>query len=319
MDAMIKNGDPGVFYWEPESLAGYDLGAWDRNTNRPTIAMDAFLGIKYMEVSWIMKANVEAPKNGETIISAKDLLMKASVKHVQNKTVQVDFYVDGKKVGTVNTQPYELQAPELKNGIHTLWANAIDYSKNKQATDTITFFVGESIEFDEASVVDEDNKGGLMEWNVNFLEKGKYALLFYYNADKVKGVTMTVDNDSLGRIFFQKGNEIYLTKEVHIKESGNHGLKLTAIYSTGLPSVQSLRIFPLEGQVLPEQGHADNIFTQINKEETIVEIFNLSGQRVGEMYEHQLGVSLGDRESAIVVLPNCVGGTPNIVRKHRLK
>ena len=50
MDRLIKNGNPGCFYWEPESLAGYDLGAWDHNTKRPTAAMDAFLGIKHTEV-----------------------------------------------------------------------------------------------------------------------------------------------------------------------------------------------------------------------------------------------------------------------------
>jgi hypothetical protein len=38
----------GVFYWEPEcySWAGYQLGAWDPVTKKPTTAMDAFLGIK---------------------------------------------------------------------------------------------------------------------------------------------------------------------------------------------------------------------------------------------------------------------------------
>jgi len=36
----------GVFYWEPEcySWQGYQLGAWDPVTKRPTVALDAFLG-----------------------------------------------------------------------------------------------------------------------------------------------------------------------------------------------------------------------------------------------------------------------------------
>jgi arabinogalactan endo-1,4-beta-galactosidase len=38
-------GGLGVFYWEPEcySWQGYNLGAWDPSTKKPTIAMDAFL------------------------------------------------------------------------------------------------------------------------------------------------------------------------------------------------------------------------------------------------------------------------------------
>ena len=49
MNEMIKNGDLGYFYWEPESLWGYDMGAWDSQTFNPTVMMDAFLGIKYEE------------------------------------------------------------------------------------------------------------------------------------------------------------------------------------------------------------------------------------------------------------------------------
>ncbi len=50
LDLIAKTqsaGGLGVFYWEPESYSwmGYNLGAWDPVTKRPTVAMDAFLGI----------------------------------------------------------------------------------------------------------------------------------------------------------------------------------------------------------------------------------------------------------------------------------
>ena len=54
MDKMIKNGDLGCFYWEPESMGGYDMGAWDEATRQPTVMMDAFLGVKHTTVSWLM-------------------------------------------------------------------------------------------------------------------------------------------------------------------------------------------------------------------------------------------------------------------------
>lgn len=321
MDAMIKNGDPGVFYWEPESLGGYELGAWDTTTNRPTVAMDAFLGLKYTEVSWVMKASVSAPQDNETVVSIEDLLLKANISHIQNKTVNVEFYIDNKKVGTVNTKPYELQVSDIKNGMHTLWAKAIDDAKHVQTSDTITFFLGESQNFTEAAeIVDGDKKGGVMKWNVNFREKGKYALLFHYDADKIKGVTIKADADSLGKLFFSKGMDEYMTKEVEINETGNLSLTLTANYSAGLPSVKSLRIFPLEGQAVPEQGVVDAIHAYGNDNSpTLYDLYDLSGRYITTLSQHQLGVSLGSRESAVVVLPNCVGGTPNIVRKHRLK
>jgi arabinogalactan endo-1,4-beta-galactosidase len=39
-------GGLGLFYWEPEAYnwQGYTKGAWDQNTRRPTVALDAFIG-----------------------------------------------------------------------------------------------------------------------------------------------------------------------------------------------------------------------------------------------------------------------------------
>ena len=50
LDLIAKTksvGGLGVFYWEPEcyNWQNYKLGAWDPVTKKPTVAMDAFLGI----------------------------------------------------------------------------------------------------------------------------------------------------------------------------------------------------------------------------------------------------------------------------------
>ncbi len=63
LDLIAKTksaGGLGVFYWEPEcyNWQGYQLGAWDPNTNQPTVAMDAFLGISALSV------NTESPVRG---------------------------------------------------------------------------------------------------------------------------------------------------------------------------------------------------------------------------------------------------------------
>ena len=53
-------GGLGVFYWEPESYnwRGYNMGAWDPVTKQPTVALDAFLGIKAIEhVNITMRIN----------------------------------------------------------------------------------------------------------------------------------------------------------------------------------------------------------------------------------------------------------------------
>ncbi|MBN2612438.1 MAG: glycosyl hydrolase 53 family protein, partial [Bacteroidales bacterium] len=52
MKALINSGAKGDFYWEPQYYGSwYEMGAWDPNTRRPTIAMDAFLGLKITQSS----------------------------------------------------------------------------------------------------------------------------------------------------------------------------------------------------------------------------------------------------------------------------
>ncbi|MBQ2496736.1 MAG: hypothetical protein II521_11535, partial [Prevotella sp.] len=121
-----------------------------------------------------------------------------------------------------------------------------------------------------------------------------------------------------------KGMDSYISKEVEMAEAGERQLMLTANYTAGLPIVKSLRIFPLEGQDVPEQGSVDAISIHEWKAEdksecVLYDVYDLSGNYRTTIPASQLGVSLGSRESAVVVLPYCVGGTPNIVRKQRLK
>jgi arabinogalactan endo-1,4-beta-galactosidase len=43
--ALKANGGQGIFYWEPECMSpftGYNMGAWDSSTKRPTVVMDGF-------------------------------------------------------------------------------------------------------------------------------------------------------------------------------------------------------------------------------------------------------------------------------------
>ncbi|MGW0611452.1 glycosyl hydrolase 53 family protein [Streptomyces sp. NPDC002788] len=43
--ALKANGGQGIFYWEPECMSpftGYDMGAWDSATKRPTAIMNGF-------------------------------------------------------------------------------------------------------------------------------------------------------------------------------------------------------------------------------------------------------------------------------------
>ena len=290
MDKLIKNGNPGCFYWEPESMAGYDLGAWDQNTKRPTEAMDAFLGIKHTEVSWVIKASVSAPTQEETVGVDEEIMLKADVKHIRNRNVSLDFYLDKKKTATATAPPYEANVASLSRGVHTLWAKATDSEKHILTTDTVTFFAGESALFENSQKQNTDQKGGTQQWNICLHQGGRYLLAFHYDSEKTLGAIVTANADSLTRFYFTKGSDTYLTKEVVLAESNNCVLKLTSTSIGGLPNISSLRIFPLEGQNVPEAYNMTGMKKPfMPDEDDVSRIYSLDGKRLS-LLRHGLNI-----------------------------
>ncbi len=59
-------GGLGVFYWEPEAYSwqGYTKGAWDWNTRRPTVAMDAFIGVNGSSSSSSSSSSTSSSSSG---------------------------------------------------------------------------------------------------------------------------------------------------------------------------------------------------------------------------------------------------------------
>ena len=306
MDALIKNGNPGCFYWEPESMAGYDLGAWDQNTKRPTVAMDAYLGVKHTEVAWLMKAALQSPKAEQTM-EPGELSMEVRVQHQRKGRIQsVEFHVDKKTAGTYRVEDLAAvgtvataacTAADLAIGPHTAWAKVTDNAKNTQTTDTVTFFVGESALMGDAAVENGNQKDGTVSWGLKFDAAGKYRLAFKYGSPTLRGTEIRLDGDSITRIFFLKNTNAYQTVDMEFSEAGSHQLQLIATGTTGLPDISSLRIFPLDGQQVPEQGELTGIGAIINDEDRSAEvrllptgrknahqhIYTLQGLRVREM------------------------------------
>jgi arabinogalactan endo-1,4-beta-galactosidase len=46
---LLDAGASGLYYWEPELADDYDMGAWNPITRKPSIALDAFLGLRHLE------------------------------------------------------------------------------------------------------------------------------------------------------------------------------------------------------------------------------------------------------------------------------
>lgn len=48
---LMEAGAAGLYYWEPEFTDDYDLGAWNPLTRQPSIALDAFNGVRHSDAS----------------------------------------------------------------------------------------------------------------------------------------------------------------------------------------------------------------------------------------------------------------------------
>jgi hypothetical protein len=334
INQMIKDGDlTGCYYWAPETMSGYDMGAWDNATKRPTVMMDAFLGIKHTEVSWIMKASMKTPEADMSVSDAAPTRMEAEVKHIRNRNAQVTFFVDGKQKGIVSAAPYELEVTGLEKGGHQVWANAKDAAGNQVTTDTVTFFVGESALMNVPQLKNETEKGGKAKWAINFKETGKYMFQFgFTSTEGIRGVDVKLNGDSITRLFFLKKKNAFMKTDIEVKQSGDAVLELEAVHKTGLPELSSLRIYPLESQSLPTVG--DETLLGISTKsffggDDVIEVFSLKGIRLGNMTAKEAGLPSDWDGQPIVIrlsgsakslLPaNCVGDMPNIVRKQRLK
>ena len=63
MQQLMEAGASGLYYWEPELADEYDLGAWNPRTRKPSLAMDAFLGVRHTEGSATGISDAARPKN----------------------------------------------------------------------------------------------------------------------------------------------------------------------------------------------------------------------------------------------------------------
>ncbi len=328
MNRMIKNGDLGCFYWEPESMGGYDMGAWDEATSKPTVMMDAFLGVKHTEVSWLMKAKMQTPTEEQTV-EAGNLQLQARIQHQRKGRIKsVAFHFDRRTIGTYKIEDLAstgtiVVAPcdvvDVPIGVHTAWAKATDTSKNTQTTDTVTFFVGESVLLDQGVVENDEQQGGSISWGIAFAATGQYRLAFKYSSSTFVGTDIKIDGDSIVRSYFNKKDVAYQTVDIEISRAGTHLLQLAAIGTSGLPDIVSLRVFPLEGQAVPMQTDATGVSSAFVEPDARVNVYSLSGVLLYSTTQSALGIALGNRSSAVVTLPNRAGtATPCIVRK-RLK
>ena len=111
-------GGLGVFYWEPEAYnMGYSMGAWDPITKKPTLAMDAFLGIKHIDTTDVLSNEMDNTSNKDVHIFPNPLPNEHLTVKLDNPAgvTRVRIYsINGRQIREIDTNQNIVVFNDLK-------------------------------------------------------------------------------------------------------------------------------------------------------------------------------------------------------------
>lgn len=282
MDTLINIGGLGSFYWEPESMNGYALGAWDPNTKRPTIAMDAHLGIKHTDPATVIKVKLDSPLSGSTFRTDEIITFKATASRLNGTISKVTFYVNDKSVSVKTEIPYTFEMPNPGVGNYRIYASATDMNGLVVKSETVSIQVGIISIFQESSdgycgitnnagtidsnhpnftgvgFINSNNEiGASVNWTVNFPKIGNYKIAFRFAAPSSRPGTLRVNGKNIGTIPFASTGAWdvwdFSSLNYTVSEIGAVPLTISSTKAEGLPNIDYLSIQSLssEDKTLP--------------------------------------------------------------------
>ena len=322
MKALIKDGELGCFYWEPEAFenSGYALGAWSSTNHQATIAMDAFKGWKHTAVDHYVDVELITPYDTLIAPSAKNLEMKVHATSPNKSTTisKVNFYVDSHLAGTQTEEDDNMYIwcdSSLTAGAHTLYALAYDNLGNSETTDTVNFLAGPARVFQDDGLgfagasdatMSTENPGYTgagylagtavkkctVNWSAVFPEAGTYTMVVRYTAPSIAFGRVGVDSVSTTTLFsFSATKDMsrwkVIEKNIKIETAGMHLVGLQAVTASGLPNIDYMAIISPEGVELVEYGETAGVSTITNNDNSrsFLTNYNLQGMPVNDSFK----------------------------------
>lgn len=320
MKSLISAGALGCFYWEPEAMSGYALGAWDPNTKQASIAMDAYKGLKYVNVDKYVEMSMKTPIETVTLPNGAgvDLCVNALPGSKYTSVTKVEFYLNKRKKGTVTEctpeGDYHLTPDSLEDGAYNFYTVAYDSQGNKQISDTISFLVGDPLMLDENSVAWSgvaDGKGGVESvhpdytgtgyitsgenkeaktmWKVHFPEAGRYIMAFRYASTSNVYLTMYLNGVRKSAIpltgtgLLNKWTIFY--RLLTINEAGTYTLDYRSSASSPLPNIDYVAVFSPNkenpaAEVIVPDGPNDVRQVRVDGQQSGGAMYDLQGRRI---------------------------------------
>lgn len=254
MQQLIEVGAAGCFYWEPELTNDYNMGAWNPETRRVSVALEAFRGLKHTEVPYVMDIAWDTDMSA-LFDSRATIELPVKAKHIRDRIQTVDLMENKQIYATSSESPFTLTWTEATPGLHNLFALATDTDGETASTDTMEVVVGPAAIITDNKMETADGTT-CKSWEMDFKQGGQYLLVFKYRTTGQQYVSLSL-NDTPETSFFLKEKKGEMvsngTRKVTIEEAGKIIVKLEATGSYTVPDIESLIVIPLEGQPLTEE------------------------------------------------------------------
>lgn len=136
MKELIDAGAAGCFYWEPELADDNHFAAWNPETRRVSVALEAFKGMNHTEVPYVMDiawdGDIDKVFDNPTTI---ELPVKA--RHIRDRIEKVDLMEDKQVHATSTEPPYTLHWTNPEAGLHKIFAQATATDGETASTDVV--------------------------------------------------------------------------------------------------------------------------------------------------------------------------------------
>ena len=281
MKELIDAGGAGLFYMEPEMTDDCDQGAWNIIDRKPSIALDAFLGLRHSEVPYLMTVAWDL-KDDTMLDGDNTITVPVDVQHIRERDERVELMSGLNVLGSSTERPYNVEWTEPVRGLNKVHAIATSSDDLTVSTDTVNVIVGPALKLSAGETVTGDDETQPEQyWDITFLQPGNYQLVFKYATDKRQSCNIYVDGEKGAFLSFSatEGKAGYQKVGHQAAEAGTYRISLKPYTTSEMPEVETLWVVPLEGQPLPLPGEYTGI-QSVDADETGTIVYDLSGRIV---------------------------------------
>ncbi len=219
--------------------------------------------------------SMTSPVENPLIWLGDDMLISADAKDYDGYIDSVEFYMNGQKIASLSSSPFEYMYTNIKPGSYKVYATAIDNDGKQTISDTISFDMGSTYTiiqesetgfcgfvtsgtidsnhegFTGSGFANTDNHAGAgVKWGGAFLEPGAYRASWRYASPGKRNGVLYLNDSAIVEVPF-KGTGAWnswdsVDASFVIKKQGYYDISIQANQGQGLGNIDYVKIISLD-------------------------------------------------------------------------